>query len=261
MAAAISGMKACCRDGAAEPRPLGAGHGGTRHLGHAARIHDGVVDPGYALHGALKATFGALAPHPFLVRERGRTNELLGYVAAETSAVTEAASVAAALGSVPGPVLNLAQIEARRMPADWTEGRQWSFETRVRPIVRSRSKGRDTASAEIDVAHWLASRSTDGETPSREEAYCRWLGERLATSGAARLVRAHVVAMRSCVVLRRPLIAGKRRMQRVPGPDVTMRGELQIDDPAKFAALLSSGIGRHRAFGFGCLLLAPPGVW
>jgi CRISPR system Cascade subunit CasE len=42
------------------------------------------------------------------------------------------------------------------------------------------------------------------------------------------------------------------------GPDATMSGTLRIDDPSAFASALSHGIGRHRTFGFGMLLLAPP---
>jgi CRISPR system Cascade subunit CasE len=41
-------------------------------------------------------------------------------------------------------------------------------------------------------------------------------------------------------------------------PDATFRGTLRVDDPARFAAAaLARGVGRHRAFGFGMLLLRP----
>jgi CRISPR system Cascade subunit CasE len=42
-------------------------------------------------------------------------------------------------------------------------------------------------------------------------------------------------------------------------PDVTLRGRLSITDSAAFADLLRRGVGRHKAFGFGMLLLRPPG--
>jgi CRISPR system Cascade subunit CasE len=44
-------------------------------------------------------------------------------------------------------------------------------------------------------------------------------------------------------------------------PDLTVRGQLRIKQPLAFQALLARGLGRHRSFGFGCLLLAPPGAW
>ena len=39
------------------------------------------------------------------------------------------------------------------------------------------------------------------------------------------------------------------------GPDATLTGHLRITDPTAFAHLLARGVGRHRAFGFGMLLL------
>ena len=41
------------------------------------------------------------------------------------------------------------------------------------------------------------------------------------------------------------------------GPDALIRGELEITDGAKFAKLLAGGIGRHKAYGYGMLLLRP----
>ena len=38
-----------------------------------------------------------------------------------------------------------------------------------------------------------------------------------------------------------------------------MSGALTITDGEKFAQLLARGIGRHRAYGYGMLLLRPPG--
>ena len=38
-----------------------------------------------------------------------------------------------------------------------------------------------------------------------------------------------------------------------------MAGTLTIGDPDAFAAILSRGVGRHAAFGYGMLLLSPPG--
>ena len=37
-----------------------------------------------------------------------------------------------------------------------------------------------------------------------------------------------------------------------------MRGILTITDPIAFAELLKRGVGRHRAYGYGMLLLRPP---
>ena len=43
------------------------------------------------------------------------------------------------------------------------------------------------------------------------------------------------------------------------GPDALMRGTLEITDGSAFTKLLAGGIGRHRAYGYGMLLLRPAG--
>ena len=52
----------------------------------------------------------------------------------------------------------------------------------------------------------------------------------------------------------------KLRARHSEGPDAVMRGVLTITDAAAFTALLAQGIGRHRAYGYGMLLLRPAGV-
>jgi CRISPR system Cascade subunit CasE len=52
--------------------------------------------------------------------------------------------------------------------------------------------------------------------------------------------------------------AGEVRHSRlVNGPDAVLAGQLRVTSPDAFAQLLANGLGRHRAFGFGLLLLRP----
>ena len=44
------------------------------------------------------------------------------------------------------------------------------------------------------------------------------------------------------------------------GPDATVHGTMTVTDPTAFARLLAHGVGRHRAYGYGMLLLRPPGA-
>ena len=37
-----------------------------------------------------------------------------------------------------------------------------------------------------------------------------------------------------------------------------VHGALTVTDPDAFAALLARGVGRHRAYGYGMILLRPP---
>ena len=49
----------------------------------------------------------------------------------------------------------------------------------------------------------------------------------------------------------------KRHARYSEGPDAVMRGILTITDSDAFSELLAHGIGRHRAYGYGMLLLRP----
>ena len=50
------------------------------------------------------------------------------------------------------------------------------------------------------------------------------------------------------------------RLQLVQRPQALFVAEAAIAQPQRFGELLARGIGRHRAFGFGMVLLAPAGT-
>ena len=213
------------------------------------------VDAGYALHAASRAALGDLAPRPFVLREPpGQAAELLGYIRRPAAEILDAARLPPVHDGQAAAALRLASLEAREMPLEWTAGRRLSFTLRARPVARPRT-GRHGAEGEVDVAFWA--RRQDPGT-SAEAAYLAWLTARMQP--AVRLLEAAVLGHRSVDVLRRPRVDGGRRPQCVPGPDVTFRGVLEVADPEGFTDLLALGVGRHRAFGFGCLLIAPPGA-
>ena len=62
--------------------------------------------------------------------------------------------------------------------------------------------------------------------------------------------RARMVELR-----REPFFQGGARGER---PNVVLEGTLRVTDADTFRALLARGVGRHRAFGFGMLLLRRP---
>jgi len=221
------------------------------------RLATADTDQGYAWHALLKATFGDLAPQPFVDRINMQSNELLGYVAADPAQLHESAH-GGSTDALACSALGLSRIQVRDMPSAWSAGRELSFEVRTRPVVRSRTNARSGAIDEIDVAPHRAQREPG---IPREQAYLEWLGAQLAREGAATLVGARMHVFSRTRVARRTFGDGNgRRWATVEGPDAWLRGRLQINDPISFDALLRRGIGRHRAFGFGCLLIAPPGV-
>lgn len=209
----------------------------------------GADDSGYAVHAALRATLGDVGPQPWTLRPRASGVELLGY----STAAPEEVNAARLLSVDPeaAHALGLSDLTAAAMPIAWQMGMVLSFETRVRPVVReSRTK------SELDAAVAARSRSPGAE---RAHVYHEWLARELARGNAAELISSRLVSFRRVKSPRRTH-STPRAVVPVEGPDAVMRGELRIREPSAMKPLLSRGIGRHRAFGFGCLLLAPRGV-
>jgi CRISPR system Cascade subunit CasE len=230
-------------------------------------------DLGYAFHAALSAVFGSLAPKPFYYRDERAG--LLAYTAHSGDALREASGLCAApdladaLGLDAGP--HSPGLNIRSFPAQWQAGRVLGFDVRVRPVRRSKDAqckhGRERDAFRIPIDE-----EADEHVLRREAAYVEWLGERLQSSGAASLVEARMMRFRLTPVIRRTQAGsgdgsgngngnGKPRQPRViNGPDAVLSGHLRVEDSDAFANLLRHGIGRHRAFGFGMLLLKPASV-
>lgn len=222
-------------------------------------LAQGCTDLGYGLHAISKAALGNYAPKPFVLRERGRSVELLGYVSQPASQIVELASMPGAKDHDATDALRLEKLTAKAMPSNWRIGLTLSFEVRLRPIVRSRD-GRNGASNEVDYAAWI-NRQDGHVCVPRYQAYINWLGEKMSVYGTT-LVSAEVVKWSRTKVLRRPMGEnGKRKPSLSEGPDITVKGILKVDDPAAFGSMVARGIGRHTSFGFGCLLLAPAGAF
>lgn len=231
-------------------RPLVAAWGAERDL--VGR--DGEL--GYALHALLAAAFGDLAPRPFRLQEEppGRQGRaaLYAYGSRSGEELKEHA------GSFADPAvfaaLNVDRLQGKPMPERFANGRRLGFEARVRPVRR---RDRDGAAGvrERDVFLVACERAGEGVPVRRDEVYGAWLGEQLGRNGARLAGPVRLDAFRRSLVGRRD---AERRLRAVEGPDAVLSGELEVAEPEAFAALLARGVGRHRAFGFGMLLLRPP---
>lgn len=222
-------------------------------------------DPGYALHAALRATLGDHAPKPFALLERPGSLQLIGYTSAAERDLRRALNAASLTDPLAAEALGMlvpSNVLVKAMPTAWAAGQCLSFETRVAPVVRSRN-AQGGRYPEIDAAFHPA---FAGDQPGdREHAYGRWLTRELARAGAAQLLSFRTVAYSLASIARRTNASdrgeGRRKTQGGLLPDLTVRGQLRIVDPKGFANLVSRGLGRHRSFGYGCLLLAPAGAW
>jgi CRISPR system Cascade subunit CasE len=209
-------------------------------------------DPGYAWHAVLTAAFGDYAPKPFAwlaphTREGGHQGKLLGY----SSHSLETLRAHAAEFADPAflDVLRIDDAAAKAMPATYAEERTYGFQVRVRPTIRT-GAGRDGQRAKERDA-FDASGDTD-----RATCYSRWLANALARNGAA-LCSAHIQALRLTSLLARSRRDEHSQRTSTRGPDATFTGTLRVTEAELFAALMERGLGRHRAFGFGMILLRP----
>ena len=156
----------------------------------------------------------------------------------------------------------LKECASKKFPQQ-NQGTQLTFQVRATPITRLASartyQDQDGESfsikkgAEVDVfvkKCW----ENPGRSISREEVYGDWLRAQLANLGGASLVDVKLKAFQRERLMRRTH-GDKRVGRRVERPDALLTGQLKVTDSEAFSQLLARGVGRHRAFGFGMLLL------
>jgi CRISPR system Cascade subunit CasE len=237
-------------------------YGFTIRRGANGRQRDTGFDEGRALHHLLAETFGPGVLHPFrhIVAPGGIQALLYAYSQQDASALRQVAE-ACALPEV-SVVFDLAQLAAKVMPQSWRTGRHLGFELRVRPVSRL-LKSLDCSSnaipkgTEIDVFMLEALRRFPAAGAeenmlqagrSREAVYTDWLAQRLA--GAATLEP-------NVRLARFQRVRAARKGYSPEGPDAILQGDLTVDDPVRFHLLLCQGIGLHKSYGYGMLLLRP----
>ena len=211
-------------------------------------------DADHAMHCLLTECFGELAPKPFrAIFPRGcAKGTLYGYTTADADALRDAAGAFAC--PLQSQIIPAASLDGKTMPVEWAAGQRLGFEVRIRPTRRlKRPSGAEQRRTVERDAFLMQALDDTKETRSREEVYKEWLRERLRKCGAAGLESATLQSFQRIRAYR------KRNANHIEGPDALMRGELTITDGAAFANLLKMGVGRHRAYGYGMLLLRPAG--
>ena len=210
-------------------------------------------DPDHAMHCLLVESFGKeLAPKPFrLMRPRGgRVGCLYGYAHAGADALREAAGMFAC--PLQAGIIPADRIESKAMPTEWQAGKKLGFEIRVRPVVRPTRNAESRSRKECDAFQLEAERYDRNAMPrSREQVYHEWLARQFDARGGATLESAVLHSFQRARAVRR------RHGRYSEGPDALLRGNLVVTDGHAFARLLANGIGRHRAYGYGMLLLRP----
>ena len=239
----------------------------NRWAGQRGLIKRDVFDAGYALHVLLSATFGQSALQPFrlFAPSRGSSATLYAYSDSDAAALKRIAQDVGTPDCLG--VLKPSVIQSKAMPMEFARGRRLAFDVRVRPVRRLRNNFEDSQSGrayskgrEVDAFFLNAVRrfyaggvdadksaAAAGET--REAIYRKWLAERFGE--AARIDECRLAAFSRSRTIRGDGMGPE-------GPDATLRGVLSVTTPERFPELLRKGVGRHKAFGFGMLLLRPP---
>lgn len=222
-------------------------------------------DSGFLVHDHLAALFQEGAVQPFRVtREQTRDVEVLGYSVLSGDELHDRATTYAPPEA--HDACDWSGFAVKEMPETLEAGRRLGFEVRVCPIARLSSArtmtgkdGEETRlgrGAEVDA--WLHRRFLSPEPDEevgREDAYGEWLAGRL--TGCAELEHVRMTRFRRTRLVRKTH-AARREPKILERPDTILQGTLMVTDGDGFMDLLTRGVGRHKAFGFGMLLLRPP---
>jgi CRISPR system Cascade subunit CasE len=209
-------------------------------------------DRNYLVHFAMRAAFGDAAPQPFAVLESQGAPRLtvLGYGTADTTTLAD--NLAAFAQPLLTEAIPSASLAEKEMPSAWEKGQRLGFRVCCLPVVRkSRGPEKDAFLAACD-------RHGKDANLDRATVYLDWLAEHLGRDNAAHMETA---SMRSFNLVQPVRHKGKNAKPTRMGtrPEVVVEGTLAVDTPEAFTALLTRGVGRHRAFGYGMLLLSSPG--
>jgi CRISPR system Cascade subunit CasE len=198
---------------------------------------------GYTLHAWFAALFGAQAPKPFRYIER--RSEVLSYARAD------AATLLAQAQSFASPqawaALDPEGVASKRMPAAWRTGQRLHLEVLTCPVSRKDDDEKDLYLRAVDRL---------GESaPPRGEVYREWFARQCGS--AVQLEQIELLGMNARSRFLRRARNGANRLRTVERPQALFGATAVVVDGEGFATLLARGIGRHRAFGFGMVLIAP----
>ncbi len=229
-----------------------------RWAGERGLMSDRTFDEGYALHKLLGECFGPGRLQPFRLLVPPRT----GWASLYAYAVASAAKLAEDAKAVAPPehtrILPPNALEGKEMPGDWPAGRRFGFDLRVRPVRRTDRPSDRSGAVEVDAFVHEARDMPEGEMTrrgrTREVVYRDWLARQFERLGGAQLERCGLAAFRRARCVRADGAYGSE------GPDATLQGALLVTDGDAFARMLARGVGRHRAYGYGMLLLRPVGA-
>ena len=237
----------------------------NRWAGNRGLIRNGSFDAGYAFHVLLSAMFGkgVLQPFRLFASERRANAALYAYADVDEAELRGTAAAVAPPDCLE--VIDPDRMRSKHMPSHFERGRRLGFDLRLRPVRRlhrdladpqlgrSLTRGAEVDAFRLEVMRRFPSGWADSAAAragvTRQSVYADWLCERLGDAVA-------VEECRLVAVSRSRAVRGQNGGPE--GPDAVLHGTFAVDDEEVFAGVLRNGVGRHRAYGYGMLLLRPP---
>ncbi|MFW6053281.1 MAG: type I-E CRISPR-associated protein Cas6/Cse3/CasE [Persicimonas sp.] len=227
------------------------------------------VDDNYLVHCALGKLFQDNAPKPYCIESKqGRYLRVLGYANVGADALQQTAS-AFAEPAVYDRACDWEKLASKPLPESLPEGMKLQFELRACPVVRKSSAG-DNGKEGKQQRSWRAGQEldaflaeawkpeNDGVDLEREAVYRDWLTRQFETRDSGGVPDVDSIKVTRFSIARMMRRHGADRKPTVlKRPDVTLSGRLQVTDGEAFMKLMSSGVGRHKSFGFGMLKIRP----
>lgn len=206
---------------------------------------------GYGVHAWLGAAFDKLSPKPWrLLLDKRRPPRVLAY--SHHSAKELQQHMCEFADPSTYAICPPEAIASRVMPV-WRSGRRLAFDLQCCPVGRKANSG-----IEKDIFLMHAD-SREDEKLSRETVYCNWVSEQLHRNQAVTVDMIQLVGFRLIRQMRQGMNnSPQRKLSYLIRPHALLQGEFIVEDPDAFTNLLARGVGRHRSFGYGMLLLRPP---
>jgi len=196
----------------------------------------GFRDTGQAMHALITGVFGRDGFSTFRLYDNSAGGwSVYGYSSKDGQELCGLANLTA--GPDLDGVVDLSSLRTKVMPCV-ASGIRIGFDIRCHPTRRSDKGERDA---------WAVSLAYGDTVSTREDVYGSWMSERLR--GAA--------SLESFRVVRVSTVKACRSGGSVKLPDATFQGTFLVEDSDSFADLLHRGVGRHRSYGMGMVLLRP----
>jgi CRISPR system Cascade subunit CasE len=216
-------------------------------------------DFGYTLHCFFTELFGPnFSPKPFSAQEaNGVMLPILAYTCFTKDELEQQAQKFSTQELLQ--MVDWNNFSVKAMPNKWVTGHTLAFEVRVCPVERKSNTDQNVRQkgAEIDV--YLGHVWKHGKDIDRGTIYEKWTKDIMEKAqpdkkSAMKIHEIKTKGFRRVKFIRRDR---NRRANIKERPEAFIGGVLEIIDSDAFTELLTKGIGRHRAFGFGMLLLKP----